>query len=798
MKPERGTMKKTASVILAALLLSGVLALHTEPATASLTASISTDGSSDPLAGLMSSSGHHSSSGVHWRENAGTDEEGDPAQDPAEGDNTGGDLHALDKHDTDGHQLWDGTPGTLALEYGVYRTLPLNIVFVGFEEEVVDTGIIDANVVKDYQRTYGGYDIGYGFDVSYHLADPSYFDALRTFVLTASGNETATTSALNTTALEIQKATGTPMSIFMPQSGRAVDAISVEEWFVTNPFSADLEPAYWFYVINFTELDPVDPDSKHWYTVTELDYEANRLRDFWRLEWDNELNPDVGFPYACFTSQSRVFFIDPSAHQWYLQWAKIWWQPPVTGPKYEYYETDLGEFLVAHDVSSSEGRTALAYYLAGWIEDGLMNLLAPSLYTGVDVFHADSLSVQVLLLNNASDPAYDNEAMSWILDSQLCTEAIEDLAPWIDVEVVPRFEYLEDLPELEAIFEGAVIENDGGWTYYDGMQVWNGLFEARESYFDFTTADVVINSYIYIEENMSMWVYAGEYTGLGGGRQVLVMKELGRYFEDDGLTPKSGLGLILVHEVGHNLGFPHTFAPTAHAGDFAFDVMGYYPYSLSFTRYRKDSFRRLVVDFRLLSLQERLDRVSESYALRTPHSTIDAQFSQVYSEIDDADRLYEQLEFVEAYEKCVDAGESLGYLEYLVSEYFPEEEPAPGCFIATAAYGTPMAGEIQILREFRDRYLLTNRPGQAFVDFYYRTSPPLAAFITDHPGLQPAVRVALVPAIAVSTLAIDTTLADRMAILGLLTLASAALIVWTSRRRAKDPPPIPHPDNEYD
>ena len=47
-----------------------------------------------------------------------------------------------------------------------------------------------------------------------------------------------------------------------------------------------------------------------------------------------------------------------------------------------------------------------------------------------------------------------------------------------------------------------------------------------------------------------------------------------------------------------------------------------------------------------------------------------------------------------------------------------ERPPSPttGCFIATAAYGTPMAEEIQILREVRDGYLLTNTAGRALVD----------------------------------------------------------------------------------
>ena len=113
------------------------------------------------------------------------------------------------------------------------------------------------------------------------------------------------------------------------------------------------------------------------------------------------------------------------------------------------------------------------------------------------------------------------------------------------------------------------------------------------------------------------------------------------------------------------------------------------------------------------------------------------------------------------------------------------EEAGGWCFIATAAYGTPMVEEIQILREFRDEYLLTNPLGKALVNIYYRVSPPIAEFITEHPVLKPLVRVGLLPSVAMSTVVINTNTAERIAIIGLLALVSVVLAVWATRRRCR-------------
>ncbi len=66
------------------------------------------------------------------------------------------------------------------------------------------------------------------------------------------------------------------------------------------------------------------------------------------------------------------------------------------------------------------------------------------------------------------------------------------------------------------------------------------------------------------------------------------------------------------------------------------------------------------------------------------------------------------------------------------------------CFIATAAYGTRTAQQIDVLREFRDAIVLKGSVGSQFVALYHRLSPPIADFIAGSDLLRTLVRELLV------------------------------------------------------
>ncbi|MCB9638438.1 MAG: hypothetical protein H6727_05960 [Myxococcales bacterium] len=99
------------------------------------------------------------------------------------------------------------------------------------------------------------------------------------------------------------------------------------------------------------------------------------------------------------------------------------------------------------------------------------------------------------------------------------------------------------------------------------------------------------------------------------------------------------------------------------------------------------------------------------------------------------------------------------------------------CFIATAAYGSYDAHEVQRLRTFRDRYLQPYAWGRAFVAWYYEHSPRLAAWIAKHPTARRATQVALWPVVQWTALWLWSPFLG-----GLVLLAALVLLFFVTRK----------------
>ena len=148
----------------------------------------------------------------------------------------------------------------------------------------------------------------------------------------------------------------------------------------------------------------------------------------------------------------------------------------------------------------------------------------------------------------------------------------------------------------------------------------------------------------------------------------------------------------------------------------------------------------------------------------TPEETIDILFAEVL--IYDTPKYYiisTASDRMDGFDKQIDNLEKAVYTFAILSdELQPNErlvtggtnisevnEEGGGCLIATAAYGSEMAPQVQFLRELRDNTVLQTQSGTAFMtgfnQFYYSFSPVVADYERENPMFKEAVKVTLTP-----------------------------------------------------
>ncbi|MBA7544871.1 hypothetical protein ES705_37232 [subsurface metagenome] len=114
-----------------------------------------------------------------------------------------------------------------------------------------------------------------------------------------------------------------------------------------------------------------------------------------------------------------------------------------------------------------------------------------------------------------------------------------------------------------------------------------------------------------------------------------------------------------------------------------------------------------------------------------------------------------------------------------------------GCFIVTASCGSPLHPYVDILQDFRYKYLMSSKLGREMVELYYNYSPSVADFIAKYKALKVVVRMSLLPVIAFSYSMVNFgPVISAVMLVIIIVLPILPISFWRRRLRrveAKDP-----------
>ena len=132
-------------------------------------------------------------------------------------------------------------------------------------------------------------------------------------------------------------------------------------------------------------------------------------------------------------------------------------------------------------------------------------------------------------------------------------------------------------------------------------------------------------------------------------------------------------------------------------------------------------------------------------------------------------------------------------------------QPKSGCLIATAAFGSELAPQVQFLREYRDNTIMTTVAGSSFLNafntVYYTFSPTVADSERTHPLLQETVRAGISPLLGILQIAKFSTIGNNnlsvilsgimaSSLIGATYLWPAGLVIKSVRESRKPNPKI--------
>ncbi|MCE7743395.1 MAG: hypothetical protein GOP50_13170 [Candidatus Heimdallarchaeota archaeon] len=465
--------------------------------------------------------------------------------------------------------------GALA-DYSLDTDFTLKLEFLGFDEGLLNETEIEEGLNLNFQQ--GNPTVGitiFNISLEFNYASETEYNDFATYIETMGTNGTGTGYDLNATQLELDLASGERNDIFIPQDGLLMDAELTEEYIYNNLFEEDpAKPGYSLFFLNFSVFDAKDHSLEHWYKTESLDFDTNETISSWFSGFSD-------IPYVTtlgWGGDYRFCFLDLSARTWYYDWIEIAWGAyyGMGLGDFSYYDyRDIDELSQLVDIYSVSGNSILSEYISDYILSYILNVFG-GYYYATPI--AESYSLQVKVFNNLTNVGYTMEELNWVISDTRIQNQLEIDLPWIEWIIDVEYVNIQDYPILYDYIADNV-QYDVNGPYVEIMPEFFSMLTVQLSaHFDYDAADVILPCYFFLNDEVGLQYDGIPFAGLGGmGWEILVADQYSLFKGGDPDFLRSGMSAIMIHELGHSLGYPHPHSEYYGWGSsFLEDAMNYF------------------------------------------------------------------------------------------------------------------------------------------------------------------------------------------------------------------------------
>jgi hypothetical protein len=550
----------------------------------------------------------------------------------------------------------------------IIREWAIKIVIINYDEDLIDvnTLLADFPTQRNYYRPY--IHIIYNIDYEVVFTNETYAEQLRQVMLENSVNGSETGTRLDEDLLEYhENHLDDPQRVFYPRAGRAIDGYAVEDWLIENPAVNPPELGYTLYLVNYSEFDSHDHELEHWYDYHPIDPDTGRPQDYFRLEWDNALNPDVKFEFPAFGGRYNTFVLDPSADQWYLRWCRIWWGEPPYEEDYEHCTKDLEDKIAELDLSDTGDRIELNQYLRNYMNDPIEYLFVPRHHQQTQF--VESAMVKVLVFCMDVQDGVSVDSLRWVTNAEMQMAHLQELIPFIQWNVLVEFHDIDEHPDWVYTF-WINAEMQDGTTIADGYAMFYDIYDNKRPYYIDDSYDINVFGVVFIKKQMEMHAAGRTYTGLGGSGQTVCWKTWERYYLEDGVTPKSGISAIQLHEAMHAIGFLHTWVQNHYVGDFCSSPMGYFSFHNGTSTFDRNWAQASYLDQMEANISHNFENTKENLGPHIRQETLDAE-EGYHRTIELARNYYNKMDWISCYQGLQKAEDWIDRMYYSTIDNTP-------------------------------------------------------------------------------------------------------------------------------